>query len=124
MPLTPRQAATLELHRQLDQVLVPGFNRRFISGYETTHPFIDRYLKDIGGEDEYASGLGTYCFAQDQVALVEAIRRFHQRADEIDYAPNQILLSAGSSPLLLTLMVFLRRNAVRSLYYFRPIYHS
>ena len=122
MPLTPRQAATLELHRQLDQV--PSLNRRFISGYETTHPFIDRYLKDIGAEDGYASRLGTYCFAQDQVALVEAIRRFHQRADEIDYAPDQILLSAGSSPLLLTLMVFLRRNAVRSLYYFRPIYHS
>ena len=124
MTLTPRQAATLELHRQLDEVLVPGLERRFISGYQTTHPFIQNYLKDVVGKNGYAAELGAYSFAQDQRPLVETIRQFHQRADEIDYTPDQILLSAGSSPLLLTLMLFLRNNAVRTLYYFRPIYHS
>jgi aspartate/methionine/tyrosine aminotransferase len=124
MSLTPQQAATLELHRQLDLILTPGFVGRFISGYQTTHPFINSYLDGLAVNPSIAASMGTYSFAQDELQLVEAVRGFHKVVDGIDYAPDEILLSAGPSPLLLTLMMFIHRNAIPSLYYFRPIYHA
>ena len=126
MPLTAKQAATLELHRQLDEVLyrMPRSARRFISGYQTTHPFIRSYMGGVAENNGHAYELGRYSFAQSQGELVEAVRSFHRHADGIDYSPDEILLSAGSSPLLQSLIIFLRQNAIRSLYYFRPIYHT
>jgi len=126
MPLNPRQAATLELHRQLDIDLykTPKSTGRFISGYQTTHPFIQSYMDGVTSNNGNAYALGRYSFAQSQSKLIDAIRSFHQQADGIDYSPDEILLSAGSSPLLMSLMLFLRQRAIGSLYYFRPIYHT
>jgi aspartate/methionine/tyrosine aminotransferase len=124
MPLTPQQAATLELHRQLDLILTPGFVGRFVSGYQTTHPFINSYLDELALKSNIAASMGIYSFAQDELQLIEGIRDFHKVADGVDYAPEEILLSAGSSPLLLVLMMFVRQSAIPFLCYFRPIYHA
>jgi aspartate/methionine/tyrosine aminotransferase len=124
MALNPRQAATLDLHRRLDEVLVPGLTHRFISGYQTTHPFVDSYMEGIAGDIGTGSEWGGYSFAQDDLDLISAIRRFHAQADGIDYSEDEILISAGSSSLLMVLMTFLHQSAIRSLYYFPPIYHA
>lgn len=126
MPLSPWQATTLELHRKLDMIWVPELAWRFISGPQTTHPFIHEYLDgvEIDSDVKLKDYIENYNFLQDELELTDTIRKFHKDTDGIDYSPTEIMVTAGSSPLILGIMTFLREQAVRSISYFRPIYHT
>ena len=126
MALLPRQAIALELHRRLDAILAQGFSGRFISGPETTHPFIHKYTDgfatDFGAQ--LGNYIGNYGYLQDEVELADTIQTFHKHADGIEYSPDEIMVAAGSSALILGIMTFLRQHNVRSVHYFLPIYHT
>lgn len=124
MPLTAEQALALRLHRQLDQTLATGGVRRFVSGYDTTHPFVRAYLGDANGTEPFDHEAGPYTFAQDQRDLIGAIQTFHQLTDGVHYEPREILLSAGSSPLILSILSWLSEEQQSEIYYFKPLYHA
>jgi len=123
MPLTPQQAIVLRLHRELEESFNNG-SERFISGYETINPFAGRYMNGSGHASVFECELGAYSFAQDQSDLIRAIRAFHRQADGIDYSPEEILVSAGSSPLILVLMTYLRSRRAQPIHYFHSLYHT
>jgi aspartate/methionine/tyrosine aminotransferase len=124
MPLSALQAKAVTLHRELDELLGRGSTPQFTSGYRTVHPYIGRYTAWGSNGSVVGSALGDYRFPNDQNELMETIREFHRTVDGVDYSPDEILVSSGSSPLIMTLMLWMQSRSVKRLHYLRSLYHS
>lgn len=124
MALTAGQALALHLHQQLDHTLAARRNGRFISGYDTTHPFVRAYLGDIGARNGLERDASQYNFAQDQDELIRSIQAFHRVTDHVEYRGDEILVSAGSSPLILSILTWISQRGLDAVHYFRPLYHA
>lgn len=77
---------------------------RFLSGWQTAHPLVDRYLSPAGDE---ATLSDRYSFLSDSAVLSDAIRTFHLNVDGVTRSSESIFVAPGSSPLLMALFLAL-----------------
>ncbi|MDT0442060.1 pyridoxal phosphate-dependent aminotransferase [Streptomyces johnsoniae] len=117
-------AEILRLHRWLDGTSRTGAADRFLSGWQTTHPYVGRYLGADREVPRSPRALESYSFLSDSGALTDAITRFHAKADGVVYEPNGVYVSCGSSPLLLGFFLALRELEVEEICYAPPVYYS
>jgi len=114
----------LSLHRELDdRSRAPG-RSRFISGWQTFHPYSGDYLNISRELARSAPRSDQYSFISDSARLVEAIRRFHAHTDQVDYPPEAVFATCGSSPLLTSFFFALRELGVADVCYVPPIYYA
>lgn len=133
----------LRLHRELDEMSRSERGGRFLSGWQTTHPFAARYLgaaaprpgslphvddvddvDDAGGDGGPGERAERYSFLSDSARLVGGIGRFHERTDGVEYGADRVYVSSGSSPLLLGFFLALREMGFDEVCYVPPVYYT
>ncbi|MFE7467784.1 pyridoxal phosphate-dependent aminotransferase [Streptomyces sp. NPDC057499] len=122
MSLSP--AKLLRLHRELDSVSRTNRTGRFLSGWQTTHPYAGRYLDGMQAVAQDPEALQNYNFLSDSTALADSITGFHARADGVTYAREAVYVSSGSSPLLLGFFLALKEMGVEEVCHVPPVYYS
>lgn len=91
-------AELLRLHRELDRTSRTNKSGRFLSGWQTTHPYAGRYLNSTHVVAQDPGALQSYNFLSDSSSLTDAITLFHARTDGVAYARDAVYVSSGSSP--------------------------
>lgn len=114
----------LSLHRDLDRRCRADRGARFISGWQTAHPFSGRYLHLSDELAAFSAQSDRYSFLSDSVALVDSIRRFHACTDHIDYPSDAVFASSGSSPLLTSYFLALREFGIADVCFAAPVYYA
>ncbi|MER6404484.1 pyridoxal phosphate-dependent aminotransferase [Streptomyces viridosporus] len=117
-------AQILGLHRGLDSTSRTNRTGRFLSGWQTTHPFSGRYLDGAQSLPQELSTLENYSFLSDSAALTDSITAFHTETDGVAYPGDGVYVSSGSSPLLLGFFLALREMGVEEVCYVPPVYYT
>jgi aspartate/methionine/tyrosine aminotransferase len=111
----------LRLHRELDVVSRSRRGARFLSGWQTTHPFVKEYLPSPREQVDVAD---RYSFLSDSEPLCAAIRDFHRANDAVDYRLDSIFVAPGSSPLLTAFFLALREMGIEDVCHAAPLYYT
>ncbi|WP_327275010.1 pyridoxal phosphate-dependent aminotransferase [Streptomyces sp. NBC_01224] len=117
-------AELLRLHRELDGTSRTNKAGRFLSGWQTTHPYAGRYLNGTHVVAQDPGTLQNYNFLSDSTSLTDAITGFHAKADDVAYERDAVYVSSGSSPLLLGFFLALKEMGVEEVCYVPPVYYS
>lgn len=118
----PAQDELLRLHRELDLISRNPLAGNFVSGWQTSHPYVEQYLPSA--QPKPVLPIDAYRFLSDSAPLVKAIEDFHRSRDHVDYPSESIYISTGSSPLLLAFFLRLKEKGVSECWYVPPIYYS
>ncbi|MGW2177823.1 pyridoxal phosphate-dependent aminotransferase [Streptomyces sp. NPDC001732] len=117
-------AELLRLHRELDSTSRTNRSGRFLSGWQTTHPYAGRYLDGTQVVAQDPGALQSYNFLSDSRPLADAITEFHAKADGVRYGRDAVYVSSGSSPLLLGFFLALKEMGVEEVCHVPPVYYS
>jgi histidinol-phosphate/aromatic aminotransferase/cobyric acid decarboxylase-like protein len=114
-------ADLLNLHHVLEVEHDDGDKGNFLFGWQCQNPFADDLLAATR-ERSLDLNHTQYSYLEEDFALVEKIRRAHQKLDGV--TPKDVFCGAGATALLVTFAAYLRTKQIREVYFLSPIYFS
>ena len=108
----------------MEEAIQPN-RQRFISDWNCDNPFAESLL----GTNLFRLSQGTqssesYIYFDQESPVIDAIREFHLRTEDLRLSRRNVLAGPGSSSFLAAFSIWLRRSGYGDIYYLPPLYHT
>lgn len=114
----------LQTHDNLDDVIRDPKGRIFVSEWNCLNPFSSEYLQNITNMHIPPHREAEYVYFKDDYYLSSLISKFHVLSGERLVQHEEIMVGAGSTPLIASFCLWMKKHDLKDFLYLPPLYYT